>query len=77
MDENRLIKIETALMHQDHQIADLEEALELQRREIEALRKYLERLLSRVDDMEQGGSGEDGKTLSVAEQALRDKPPHY
>lgn len=76
MEDDRLIKIETTLMHQDQQILELEEAVETQRREIESLRKYLERLLLRVDEVA-AGAGEDGKGLSVSEQALRDKPPHY
>jgi uncharacterized coiled-coil protein SlyX len=76
-DEERLIKIETMLVHQDAQINELLDAVELQRKDIAALMRQLDRANARVALLEEGGGAEESKGLSVSEQALRDKPPHY
>lgn len=76
-DEDRLIKIETMLVHQDAQIQDLVEALELQRKDISDITRQLNRAKARVALLEEGGGAEGPDGLSVTEQAARDKPPHY
>lgn len=75
MNEERLIKIETTLMHQGEQIQDLEEALTLQRKDMDRLSRLLERAHAQIAEMETAQITE--KSLSVSEQAARDKPPHY
>ncbi len=77
MSEERLVKIETLLVHQEQQIQDLSDMLHLQRKDIEGLIRRLERATAKISELEEGsGVGED-KSLSVTEQAARDKPPHY
>jgi SlyX protein len=77
MSEDRLTKIETLLAHQDQQIQDLSEVLNLQRKEIDALKVRLERTQKKLIEVEAGAGAGEEKSLSVTEQALRDKPPHY
>lgn len=69
--------MEEMLAHQQRQIDDLSDIVTRQWQEIEALKKRLARLQDKVVTLEESGGGEDGKSLSVTEQALRDKPPHY
>ncbi len=76
MTEERLARIETALAHQEQQIADLSEMLDVYRREIDVLKRRLEIANSKLADLEIAGQ-EGQKSLSVTEQAARDKPPHY
>lgn len=74
-DKQRLVEIETILMHQGQQIRDLEEALNLQRKDIESLSRRLERALAKLTEIDAAPG--DKEPLSVTEQAARDKPPHY
>lgn len=76
MTEERLARIETALAHQEQQINDLSEMLDVYRREIDMLKRRLEIAHTKLADLELAGQ-EGQKPLSVAEQAARDKPPHY
>lgn len=76
MSEDRLTKIETLLAHQDQQIHDLNDMILLQGKEIDALKLRLERAQQKLLDIESAGPGKE-EGLSVTEQALRDKPPHY
>lgn len=75
--EERLIKIETMLAHQDQHIHDLGEALELQRRDIAMLTRHLERMHAKIAGMDESAGGDDHAPLTATEQAARDKPPHY
>jgi SlyX protein len=76
MTEERLADIEIKLAHQDQQIADLNDVVLRQGREIELLNAKLRRAEERLQDVSQ--SLEDtGKPLSPTEIAARDKPPHY
>ena len=78
MTEERLTKIETLLAHHDQQIQDLSEIINLQRKEIEALKVRLDRTQNKLIELgEGGGAPAQQEGLSVSEQALRDKPPHY
>ena len=76
MNDNTLGKLETLLTHQEKQIHDLSDMVIAQGREIEALKLRLERLNAKIANVET--SVADGtESLSVSEQAARDKPPHY
>jgi uncharacterized coiled-coil protein SlyX len=77
MTEDRLQGIETALAHAEQQIADLSEMVNLQRREIDALKRYVEMASSRLQELEQSQVDASGKGMTVTEIAARDKPPHY
>lgn len=78
MTEDRLQALETLVAHHERQIQDLSELVVEQRRDIDILKRRLEKTQFKLLEMEEGASiGGDDKPLSVAEQALRDKPPHY
>lgn len=77
MTGERLDSIEIALAHAEQQIADLSEMVNVQRREIEALKRYLDLATSRLSELEDAQSSGERAGLSVAEIAARDKPPHY
>lgn len=75
MSEDRLTKIEMTLAHQEQQIQDLSDIVSMQRKEIDILTRRLEKTQNKLLDLQDAGSAE--KALSVTEQAMRDKPPHY
>lgn len=75
-DEERLTKIEIMLGHQDRQIQDLSDMLNLQRKEMDLLARRLEQMRAKLADVE-AGVDTDSASLSVTDQAARDKPPHY
>ena len=77
MDDARLIKIETLLGHQDRQIQDLSDMIDIQRKEIDLLRRRLDKTQAKLVDLQAGGLDADETPLSPSEQAARDKPPHY
>lgn len=75
MIEDRLDNIETTLAHQEKQILDLGDMLDRQWKEIDRLKRHLENAYAKLDALEnQAGPA---SSLSVSEQAARDKPPHY
>lgn len=64
----RLTAIETLLMHTQHELEQMNAALLGQQRDVDALRKELERLRGHVDRIEMGPETRDPKL---------EKPPHY
>jgi uncharacterized coiled-coil protein SlyX len=66
---DRLVRIESALMHLSHDVEAMHEAIVGQQREIEGLRRTLERLQSMWER-------EVGLTPEVRDPAA-EKPPHY
>ena len=77
MTDDRIEKLEMLVAHQDRQIQDLSDVLAAQRREIDILQVRLDRTQKKLVDLEQGGAAGNMESLSPAEQAARDKPPHY
>ncbi len=77
MEEDRIIKIETMLAHQEQQIQDLNDVITQQSREIEILKARLGKTQAKILDLEQNIGEKDREGLTVAEQAALDKPPHY
>lgn len=75
MNEDRFNAIETALAHQDQQIQDLNEVINRQWREIEALKRLLEKAEAKLSSISNEGDPHAG--LSVSEIAAMEKPPHY
>jgi uncharacterized coiled-coil protein SlyX len=72
MSDEKITKLEEVLMHQEQQINDLHKMVTKQWDEIDLLKKHVKRLqgaLTEVTDSQ--------NNLSAAEQAARDKPPHY
>ncbi len=67
--DDRLIRIETALMHLENQYQGLHQALLSQQREIDALRALLERFAASLE--------RDGGAASETRDLREEKPPHY
>ena len=76
MTEERLNSAETSLAYHEQQIQDLSDLVREQGREIDLLKKLLDKTLSRVEDIESSASDKDGKS-TVTEMAAAEKPPHY
>ena len=74
---DKIDHLETLIAHQERQIQDLSDMLNLQRKEIDALKVRLDRTQKKLLDMESGGAEGISENLSPTEQAARDKPPHY
>ena len=64
----RLTAIESALMHLQHEVEQLNAAVLGQQRDIDGIRKELERLTGHVERLEQDPETRDPKA---------EKPPHY
>jgi uncharacterized coiled-coil protein SlyX len=77
MVSKKIDRLETLIAHQDRQIQDLSDMLNLQRKEIETLKIRLDRTQKKLVDMEGGGAEGISENLTPTEQAARDKPPHY
>ena len=77
MTSEKTDQLEALIAHQDRQIQDLSDVLNLHRKEIDALKIRLDRTQKKLIDMEQGGAEGISENLSPTEQAARDKPPHY
>lgn len=76
MDDNRLNAIETALAHQDQQIAELTDVINRQWQEIEMLKKLLMKAEAKISSLASDG-GDPHAGLSTTEIAAMEKPPHY
>ncbi|HEU4838026.1 MAG TPA: SlyX family protein [Micavibrio sp.] len=70
-------RLEALIAHQERQIQDLSDMVNLHRKEIDILKARLDRTQKKIVDMELGAAEEPGENLTPTEQALRDKPPHY
>lgn len=73
----KIDRLEALIAHQERQIQDLSDMLNLHRKEIDALKIRLDRTQKKLVDMDASAGDGEGGSLSVTEQALRDKPPHY
>ena len=68
MDEDRLIDIETKVAHQEHLLAELNDALTSQRAQLTDLENLCRTLVERLRNMSDGGE-------AVGQHD--EKPPHY
>jgi len=70
--------LEMLIAHQDKQIQELNEVVIDQGKEIDALKRYVERTKSKLDEIENsiGDLGQEN-TMSIADEAAANKPPHY
>jgi uncharacterized coiled-coil protein SlyX len=75
MSEERLIRLERALAHQDAQISDLSAMVSQQWRDIDLLKNRLDRALHKLKEVEAHTGPAEG--LSVSDAAAMEKPPHY
>lgn len=73
--QDKLNTLEEMVAHQDRQIQDLNDVVTNQWAEIDALKRKLERLGAKMQEIEV--AAKDVEELSVTEQAALNKPPHY
>lgn len=73
--QDKLNTLEEMVSHQDRQIQDLNDVVTNQWAEIDALKRKLERLGAKMQEIEV--AAKDVEELSVTEQATLNKPPHY
>jgi len=66
---DRLVRVESALMHLEHDVAQLNEAILMQQREIESLRRSIERFEAVLE--------REGGLASEVRDPEAEKPPHY
>lgn len=77
-EEDRLTKLEMLAAHQEQQIQDLSDMIALQGKEIDLLKRRLEKTQLKMLELGEGaGAISENEGLSVSDQAQRDKPPHY
>lgn len=74
--DKKLENIEEALAHQEIQIRDLSDMVTSQWDQIDILKARLAKMQGKVEELEENVPDSD-KGMSVADQAARDKPPHY
>lgn len=74
--DKKLIDIETTLSYHDQQLAEMNDVITDQWKQIEKLKVALASL---GDKIEQAGHdrGQDDSSLSSIERARREIPPHY
>ncbi len=75
--DETLADIQILLSHHERQIHELSDIVTGQAKEIERLKKRLDLAHEKLAEVEQTASEGRKEGLSVTEQALRDKPPHY
>lgn len=78
MDMQKLIEIETTLAHQDQQITDLNAVITDQWKDIDRLKRLLDKAMAKIERLE-GGAGDvgEGDSMSLIDRARQDIPPHY
>ncbi|MCB1651126.1 MAG: SlyX family protein [Alphaproteobacteria bacterium] len=76
MNEKRLEEIESTLAHHEQSLQDLSDLVQVQWKEIERLKRHLERASDTIEDLQDRLESGD-KPMSVSDIAARNKPPHY
>jgi len=74
--DKKLIDIETTLSYHDQQIAEMNEVITDQWKQLEALKAKLARLTDKIVQMGDDSQSDDGD-LSSIEKARREIPPHH
>lgn len=77
MNDKEFQDIQVLLAHHERQIQDLSDIVTAQADEIAMLKARLERTNRKLLEVELSAADGEKEPLSVAAQALRDKPPHY
>jgi SlyX protein len=71
MSDEKITQIQETLAHQEQEIATLNQMVTKQWDEIDLLKKQIRKLQGSLAEVT------ENQTVSAAEQAVRDKPPHY
>lgn len=66
---DRLIRVESAMMHLEHDLGQMHQAILAQQREIDAIRRILERFEAVIE--------REGRLVSEVRDPAAEKPPHY
>ncbi len=74
--DKKIIDIETTLAHHDQQIAEMNDVITDQWKQIEALKAKIARLGDKIEQSE-SESGPGDSSLSSIERARREIPPHF
>lgn len=78
MNDDKIIDIETALAHHEQQITEMSEVITDQWKMIDALKSRLDKLLAKIERLEQSPQEDDrNEALSGIEFARQNTPPHY
>lgn len=77
MNENTVIDIQTALAHQEQQIADLNTVINDQWTEIDRLKSKLDKILRKLETVDDSENIEASTPQSLIDQARNNIPPHY
>ena len=76
--EKRIEVLESKISYQEHQIEELSDLATAQWKEIEILKRRLQKTHEEIENyIEEARESAGGKSLTPTEQAARDKPPHY
>ncbi|MAM34828.1 MAG: SlyX protein [Micavibrio sp.] len=76
--EKRIEVLESKISYQEHLIEELSELTTAQWKEIEILKRRLQKTHEEIENyIEEARESAGEKSLTPTEQAARDKPPHY
>lgn len=75
--DETLADLQVMLSHHERQIQELSDIVTVQAKDIDRLKKRLDLAHEKLAEVEMASSEGRKEGLSVTEQALRDKPPHY
>lgn len=77
MKKDTLIDIEITLAHQEQQITDLNAVISDQWAEIEKLKLKLDKVLRKLETVENANDTGQSEPISSIDQARDNIPPHY
>lgn len=69
MSQERFIELETRISFQEHNIAELNDLVAVQQKQLYDLEEFCKLLLKKINAMPSAGAG--------AASAVEEKPPHY
>ena len=71
-------ELQTLIAHQDQQITELNDVVTKQWAEIDGLKKYMQLTKTKIQELENNiGELGQSESVSVADEAAANKPPHY
>lgn len=78
MTDEKITQLEITLAHHEQQIQDLNEMINRQWKEIDILKRRLDKATSQLAEMNTGNTESDAsEPMTVSEIAAAEKPPHY
>lgn len=77
MSEDRITDLEITIAHHEQQLQDLSDVVTDQWKQIELLKRRLDKALSKIDQMQNDTGDNSESGLSSIEKAALEIPPHY